>query len=345
MKIGLPTLQLSIFLICNFVSSQTSIEKIQESLLYTTPPFEECHASTIVELSNGVFIAASFGGTREGNKDVSIWLSKYENSQWQPPLKIATGQSEDGLLYPNWNPVLYKINSEELYLFYKTGPSPRSWWGMYKKSTDNGVSWSRSQRLPNGILGPIKNKPITLDNGTILSPSSTETRTSKGLSWKIHVEKSEDQGSSWEKIEIDPYTSFDVIQPSILVHSQQKLQLLCRSRNDTLMQAFSLDGGNSWSKVTKTKLPNPNSGTDAITLHNGKHVLVYNPTTKGKNDRAKLAMAVSEDGLEWENILTLEDHKKGEFSYPALIQANNGKLHLTYTFNRKNIKHLVFKID
>ena len=327
------------------VYGQFSLSPGRETMLYTTPPFEECHASTIMELSNGVFLAAAFGGTKEGNNDVSIWLSRSEKGVWGVPKKITTGLSSDGIQYPNWNPVLYRVSPTEIVLFYKTGPSPREWWGMYKVSTDEGKSWGPSIRLPDGILGPIKNKPITLANGTLLSPSSTETRTTEGLSWKIHIEKSTDQGRHWTKIPIDPTTPYDVIQPSILVHSQEKLQLLCRSRNDTLMQSFSYDGGNSWSTITKTHLPNPNSGTDAITLSNGKHVLVYNPTTKGKNDRAKLNMAISEDGLLWKDVVVLEEEKRGEFSYPALIQAADGSLHLTYTFNRKNIKYLTFTVE
>ncbi|MDA7711873.1 exo-alpha-sialidase [Flavobacteriaceae bacterium] len=344
MKIKSKLFTLAAFTIFTFGRGQLELEKIEDTMVYQTPPFEQCHASTLVEITKDVFLAAAFGGTREGNKDVSIWLSRFEQGQWGAPVKIATGQAADGMRYPNWNPVLYRVDAKSIYLFYKTGPSPRAWWGMYKMSHDEGRSWGDSHRLPEGILGPIKNKPITLDNGTLLSPSSTETRTAEGLSWKIHIEKSIDQGKNWEKIPVDPNTPYDVIQPSILVHSQQKLQLLCRSRNDMLMQAFSYDGGNTWSKITKTQLPNPNSGTDAVTLKNGKHLLVYNPTTNGKNDRAKLNIAYSADGTNWEDLLILENENKGEFSYPALIQASDGNIHLTYTHNRKNIKYLVFKV-
>jgi predicted neuraminidase len=242
------------------------------------------------------------------------------------------------------NPVLFKERAGQLFLFYKIGPSPREWWGAFKTSSNNGKNWSGVNLLPKDILGPIKNKPIQLDNGTILSPSSTETRTADGLSWKVHIEKSVDGGKHWKKIVVDPETPFNLIQPSILVHSQKKLQILCRSRDNAILQSFSTDGGDSWSKITKTTLPNPNSGTDALTLSNGWHVLVYNPTLKGKNGRAKLNVALSKDGLEWTNALVLENEKKGEFSYPAIIEASDGTLHLTYTYNRKNVKHITMKV-
>ena len=152
---------------------------------------------------------------------------------------------------------------------------------MVKTSDDKGKIWSNGVRLPQDILGPIKNKPIQLGDGTILSPSSTETRTAEGLSWKAHIEKSTDDGKSWIKISIDNQTPFDVIQPSILVLEDQRLQILCRSMNNSIMQAFSEDNGDSWSTITRTDLPNPNSGTDALTLSNGYHLLVYNPTVRG----------------------------------------------------------------
>ena len=326
------------------VFSQISVEKINETFLYSIPPFKQCHASTLVELSDNSFLAAAFGGTREGNKDVAIWLSRYENNSWQEPTRVATGASADGIVYPNWNPVLYKTTPTELVLFYKTGPSPREWWGMYKVSLDNGHTWGPPQRLPEGILGPIKNKPVTLANGTLLSPSSTETRTTEGLSWKVHIEKSIDGGKHWVIIPIDPETPYDVIQPSILVHSQDSLQILCRSRNDAIMQSFSYDGGNTWSAISKTSLPNPNSGTDALTLTNGTHLLVYNPLINGKDDRSKLNIAYSEDGNTWEDVYVLEDQTKGEYSYPAIIQDEDDNIHITYTYQRKNIKHLTFAI-
>ena len=212
---------------------------------------------------------------------------------------------------------------------------------MYKTSSDNGNNWSSSTRLPNGILGPIKNKPIQLENGTIISPSSTEIKNKEGLSWKIHVEISDDDGTNWKKIPIDQKTKFDVIQPSVLIHDEGKLQLLCRSRDNSLMQAYSYDDGLKWGKVTRTKLPNPNSGTDAITMKNGYHLLVYNPLKNGGDDRKKLSVAVSKNGIDWEDQIILEEKKGLEFSYPAVIESSDGKIHISYTYDRKNIKHVI----
>ena len=319
---------------------QMHLNKLNEEFVFSNPAFLQCHASTIVEYSPGKFMSAAFGGTKEGSNDVCIWLSTKESNEWSRPVKMGEGIINDTLRYPCWNPVLFKSKEGKLFLFYKVGPGPDTWWGMVRVSIDNGRTWTNPERLPEGILGPIKNKPVQLADGTILSPSSSET----GGNWKVHIEKSVDAGKSWQFITIDPLTAFNVIQPSILFHTGKRLQILCRSKENALMQSFSDDNGNSWSPITKTSLPNPNTGTDAITLKNGQQLVVYNPTVKGKGGRAKLVVASSIDGEKWTEEIVLENHEEGEYSYPAVIQSGDGRVHITYTYNRINVKHVVLEL-
>jgi predicted neuraminidase len=92
-----------------------------------------------------------------------------------------------------------------------------------------------------------------------------------------------------------------------------------------------------------TSLPNPNAGTDAVTLKDGRQMLVYNHTIRGNDfpsDRNMLNIAISEDGKSWEPVMTLE-RQEGEYSYPAVIQAHDGLVHITYTYRRQSIKHVV----
>jgi len=337
----LETVLVLLFLSVITCTGQITLNKVGDELLFNVPPFAQCHASTIVEVTPKRFMAAVFGGTRERNKDVCIWLSIKENDEWGKPVKIADGIMNDTLRYPCWNPVLFKTKEGKLFLFYKVGPDETVWWGMVRTSTNDGKTWTSPERLPEGILGPIKNKPVQLASGTILSPSSTET---KEGSWKVHIEKSTDMGRTWQLIPIDPKTEFNIIQPSILIHSKNKLQILCRSENNVIVQAYSEDNGNNWGALTKTDLPNPDSGIDAVTLKNGWHLLVYNPTIQGRSGRAKLNVAVSKDGIKWSDALILENEKQGEFSYPAVIQAKDGKVHITYTYNRINVKYVVLEV-
>lgn len=320
-------------------TGQINLHILSNELIFRTPPFAQCHASTIVEVTNNKFMLAVFGGTGEGKNDVCIWLSTNENGEWSEPIKIADGKVNDTLRYPCWNPVLFKTKEGKLFLFYKVGPSPGTWWGMVRSTIDDGNLWTSPERLPDGFLGPVKDKPVQLTDGTILSPSSIETKES----WKVHIEKSIDFGKSWQFISIDSETKFNVIQPTILIHPDNKLQILCRSKSNAIVQAFSEDNGNSWGKLTITALPNPNSGIDAVTLKDGSFLLVYNPTIQGRNDRARLNVAISKDGIKWTNALILESEGRGEFSYPAVIQANDGRIHISYTYNRVNIKHIVLE--
>jgi predicted neuraminidase len=317
--------------------------KLKEELVFNNPPFKQCHASTMVEVAPGTILLACFGGSAEGKKDVDIWMSSIDQQGISKPDDVANGIISDTLRFPTWNPVLFKTTGGKLFMFYKVGPNPREWWGMVKTSDNNGQSWSPAKRLPEGILGPIKNKPVQLANGTILSPSSVEVTENR---WTAHMEKSDDEGKTWELIPVDPESKFDVIQPSVLFYGNNKLQILCRSKQGSVVQAWSSDGGNSWGKLSKTALLNPNSGTDAVTLKDGTQLIVYNPDVPGKdwfNGRSKLRLASSRDGKTWKDVLILENGTKEEYSYPAIIQTNDGLVHITYTYDRKNVKHIVLK--
>lgn len=317
-------------------------EIVSKNLLFSNPPFSECHASSIVEVSPSKKLVTYFAGSSEGQRDVAIWMTAVKNGITAAPVKVADGKINDTLRYPCWNPVLFKTHLGQLLLFYKVGPSPRDWWGMVATSPDNGKTWSQGKRLPPGILGAIKNKPVQLQDGTILSPSSTETHDQ----WKVHMERSTDEGKTWKLITVDHASDYQVIQPSLITHANGTIQMLCRSKHNRIIQAFSTDQGKSWSTLSETNLLNPNSGVDAVTLANGWHLLVYNPTTSGKdwwNGRGKLRVAASKDGNDWKDVAVLEEGDKEEYSYPAIIQTTDGQVHITYTYNRKNIRYVVLK--
>lgn len=320
---------------------RSSLEKLEFEVfsvgfIFEKAPFPECHASTIVETEDG-FLAAWFGGTREGDKDVCIYASaKEDEERWGIPVKVADGIVNDTLQYPCWNPVLYKRDNGDIILYYKIGPNPREWWGMYKISIDDGKSWSEPIKIPDNMLGPIKNKPVRLSDGTMMYPTSIETMEM----WNIYVETSDQDLKNWRKIAIDN-NNFNAIQPTILLHKNNRIQMLCRSKEKKILETWSKDMGETWTSVTATSLPNNNSGIDAVTCSNGLHLLVYNPITKGRN---KLSLAGSYDGKIWEDLMILENQTEGEFSYPAIIQSGDGTIHITYTYNRNTIKYVHLKI-
>lgn len=316
---------------------------VRAEFLNEKAPYPECHASTIVEAAPGQLVAAWFGGTKERNPDVGIWVTRQENGRWLPAVEVANGVQRSGPRLPTWNPVLFKPKSGPLVLFYKVGPSPSAWWGMMTTSTDGGRTWAAPTRLPDKILGPIKNKPVELADGTWLAPSSTEGEGG----WQVHFERSTDQGKTWSLVGPVAKGGLDAIQPSVLFHGDGRLQALCRSKNGVVVSTWSKDNGATWTALERTELPNPNSGTDAVTLADGRQLMVYNhsappPERPTKGVRYPLDVAISSDGLTWKRVLTLEtEPRDAGYAYPAVIQASDGKVHITYTWDRKLIKHVV----
>lgn len=315
---------------------------VKSEFIFETAPFPSCHASTIVETPAGL-VAAWFGGTAERNPDVCIYISRLENGKWTTPVAVADGIGFTTNRLPTWNPVLFEPKGGPLLLFYKVGPSPATWWGMLKTSPDNGRTWSPARRLPDGILGPIKNKPVQLANGDILSGSSIEG----GGGWRVHFERSHDLGKTWQATEaVNDPTDIAAIQPSILVHNPNHLQAVGRTKQSQVFTIESQNGGLTWGKMSLLDLPNPDSGTDAVTLRDGRQLLVYNHNVRaGSNNkgRSPLNVAVSPDGQKWFAALVLEDNPEAPngFAYPAVIQTSDGLVHVTYTWERKRIKHVV----
>lgn len=341
---------------------------LTDEFLYEETSFPECHASTIAEMPNGDLVAAFFGGTKERNPDCCIWVCRKEkgSDKWTSPMLAADGVFSPSERKACWNPVLFQIPGGDLLLFYKIGLQVSDWSGWLARSKDGGKTWSKREPLPAGFLGPVKNKP-ELINGKIICPSSTEG--SGG--WRIHFEISDDMGKTWRMIgpiaaseavptldankanlKEDPEAgenfkhkgkAIQAIQPSILKLKDGRLQILCRTRNGKLATSWSSDDGETWTPLTLSDVPNNNSGTDAITLKDGRHILIYNnfgtlPGTP-KGVRTPLNIAISNDGVKWEPKLILEDSPISQYSYPAIIQGKDGKIHAIYTWRRQRIKY------
>lgn len=332
-----------LFLLCAVqATAQNKWKKgiLVDEFIFDTASFPQSHASTIAETPDGL-IAAWFGGTKEGYKDVCIWTSNLVNNKWTKPRKVAEGIINDTLRYACYNPVLYYADNGELLLFYKIGPNVAGWTGWMMRSKDNGKTWNKREALPDGILGPIKNKPEMIGN-TLLCPSSTEKN-----GWKTHIEYTTDYGKTWTKsADINDGQIVQAIQPSILKYKDGRLQILCRSRNTTINESWSSDSGKTWSEMKASALPNNNSGTDAVTLKDGRQLLVYNHVlpdsswVKGKGPRTPMNVAISKDGIKWYAALVLEDSPISQYSYPSVIQSKDGMVHIVYTWRRQKIKYV-----
>ena len=346
----------------------------KDEFLYEKASFPECHAATIAEAKDGSLVASFFGGTKERNPDVCIWVCRKPKGakSWTAPKMVADGVMSAKERKACWNPVLFQVPGGDLLLFFKIGKDVADWTGWVVRSKDGGKTWSRREPLPNGILGPSKNKAIYV-NGRIISPCSLEAG-----GWRVYFEISDDKGKTWKKVgpiaaELAIPTQLQgkalskakddqeageaiegsgkkpiyAIQPSIFTLKDGRLEVLCRTRNGRLAVSWSKDNGDTWTPLQLTDVPNNNSGIDAVALNDGRYALVYNDfaTIPGtpKGVRTPLSVALSEDGLHWNHWITLENSPISQYSYPAIIQGKDGTLHIVYTWRRQRIKYVQLK--
>lgn len=322
---------------------------VTEEHIFERAPFEECYASTICRTSRGL-VAAWFGGSSEGADDVGIWTSYHDGQKWSKPIQVANGIQHSELRYPCWNPILYQPPGDApTLLFFKVGPTPGQWWGEFMVSYDRGRTFRDRRRLPEGILGPDRSKPIILPDGeTLLCGSSTGHDGSQVKFESVPLVDGLPSGE-WTRIgPINETGDFNAIQPTFLKLADGQLQVLCRTKDGVIATSSSSDNGKSWSAMKSTNLPNPHSGIDALPLKDGRQLIVYNAMQHDQDDdkqRGLLRVAISVDGTKWKRLGDLEGDRKGEFSFPAVVQTADGLVHVIYTWNRRLIKHVAFALE
>ncbi len=321
---------------------------VVDEFLYKTTSFPECHSSTIAETPKGDLVATYFGGTKERNPDVCIWVSRKPkgSDSWTAPQMVADGVFSDTLRKACWNPVIYQNPNGELQIYFKIGESVSDWTGWVVKSKDGGKTWSKREPLQENYLGPVKNKPI-INEGRLIAPTSVE----KG-GWRLYFEYSDDMGKTWKRTDfVEADSGVLAIQPSIMKLKDGRLAAVARTRSEHIGITYSSDNGETWSKLRLIDTPNNNSGLDAITLTDGRHVLICNdkPIPKGINNgkglRTPLSLLISDDGENWKHWITLEDSPVSQYSYPSIIQTADGHLHCIYTWRRQRIKHVELTLE
>lgn len=316
---------------------------MKREFIWAYPPFPSSHASTLVCLPNGDILAAAFTGSHERNDDVGIAIVKRTSEGWDPKYEFIKVNTE-----PHWNPVLFWADSE-VHLFFKVGPSPRNWSTWYTKG--RGEDWSDPVSLGSDV-GPVKNKPINISNGTVLAPNSYETETGEWNAW-IDI-SAPAQLQKWERVVVPKFINIQksgVIQPSLWESEPGNIHMVLRSRMGKVCRSDSFDYGRTWGPVYPIKFPNNNSGIDLVRVKD-KVYMVCNPVSGStmRTPRSPLTVFCNNLNLtnEWKHVVELEKSGQyngnfpAEFSYPAIISfTRESKLFIagTYTWNRKNITY------
>lgn len=311
----------------------------------------EVHASTVLPLKAGGYIAAWFGGTKEAHPDVAIWGARRIGGEWEVPRVLVKVNPES----PHFNPVLRRADDGRISLYFKVGRNCSDWRTYLVESRDEGRTWSEPCELVAGDVwggrGPVRNKCIRLKSGRWLAPASREfdpkSRSLKML-WRAFVDRSDDDGRTWTASPVFemPDSEAGVIQPTLWVASDGRVRAYLRSTTGHVWETESGDDGVTWAPARETKLPNNNSGIDLVKATDGCLYLALNTASGNWASRSVLEVWRSaDDGANWKPWRVLEKEERGEFSYPCIIEPRPGTLAVTYTSNRRRIAFTELKTD
>ena len=177
--------------------------------------------------------------------------------------------------------------------------------------------------------------PLIRSDGALVLPLSNENANIAMMAI------TKDGGESWTYS--SPVPEAGLTQPTLVEFEDGQMSAFFRngSPEKRIKRSDSADGGMTWSPVTNTDLLHPGAGIEALLLQSGHLLMIYNDVEESPRD--KLAVSISEDrGKTWRWTRHLEDIDGGRFDYPSIIQASDGTLHATYSYNLETIKHVHF---
>jgi hypothetical protein len=314
---------------------------------YLPPPRGGNHAATIALLPDGGLGVAWFTGG-EGTPNCSIAYSRLAagSSQWSAGVEVVTIVNQS-----SQNPVLFFDDvTGEVRLWHTTQSPARgesSSWIYQALSSDGGRSFGASSPFFAVAGAFTRNSALPLPGGALLLPCYNST---PGAIPDYPIFLLFDSARRTFRAVRAP--GADLIQPTAvrLAGAQPpRLRAWLRDENQSSIYVMdSVDDGNSWSPPVATALPNNNAAIQALVLRSGAVALVYDAQRGPSTPRSPLVIALSDDGGQtWPASRVLMQHDDnatqiGEYSYPALVQTNDGRIHVAFTVDRIAIKYVRF---
>ena len=319
------------------------------------PPLGYAHCPSICGLSDGRMACAWYAGSREGHRDVAIWMAESEPFDGGPPTDeaIAWGRPRpvvdrrtatrelDRFIDKVGNSVVFTDADGRLWLIYVT-IAVGGWSGSSlnaRCSTDDGKTWSRSHRL---TLSPFFNiselvraAPVMLESGELGLPVYHECL---GKFPEMLWLRPEGERLAAAKSRMAGGRS--LLQPAVVPLDGRRAVALLRdhSSRHRVASQRTADGGLTWSAPVATPLANPDASVAGVRLSDGRVLVAFNNSPSGRDD---MSLAVGDQDLgEWRLIATLDREPGGKFAYPFLIRDRNGLVHLVYSWKMKRIRHV-----
>ena len=306
----------------------------------------EVHSATIALLPDGDRLAVWYAGSAEAAPDVALYQSRFHGGVWQTPRPIMTaekaGAAEQRYTRRIGNPCMFRDNAGKLRLFF-VSVSFGGWAGSsinQSVSQDDGETWSPAEKVISSPLlnlsTLVRHPPIPLADGGFYLPAYHET-----IRKFPELMQFDRDGKLVRKVRMAMQQGS--LQPVLVPIGDREALSYLRDRcyfDGKVLCQQTQDGGRSWTAPAALDLPNPDAPVAAGRLGDGTFVLVYNATG---DSRRKLAVAASRDGKNWRQLCMLEDGagQLDEFSYPTML-IDGDCIDVTYTYNRKTIKHVRF---
>jgi len=323
-----------------------SAAEYEENFVIAPGHFKVNHGSSIVELSDGSLLCCWYAGSDECAPDVKIYASKFDalRQSWSPPAAVAGGgeRAEGRWLRSKafGNCALFLDEEKVLWLFYTS--LPFGGWTCasvdYKTSLDEGQTWSQPTMLVGTFGNLTRGKPLALAPHKFMVPLYKNLGHKHGYTCTLTVSRGQITGKTFQDIPGPENT-----QPALARRGDNELVAYLRDPTwQSLLFARFDSAQGKWSVAERLNLPNPNAAVDAVQADEGKTLLVYNDSRKGRNP---ISLAGADNGRDFKKIWDFEYARTGggSFSYPAIIRAANGDYHVTYSYDHRHaIKHVRF---
>ena len=308
------------------------------------------HAISAVALGDDL-LAFWYGGGREASHDVCLYSCRYSESthSWGKPKMLISPPAVSGgtgrYVHILGNPAAILTQEGTLALFF-VSVSFGGWSASAVNvmlSFDEGDTWTDPRQVVSSpfwnISTLVKTPPFELEDGRVAVPVYHEFLHYYGELLLFDAD--------WELTSIRKLGGgVDVIQPQLFLKTSQEARTYFRSMDRDyrqILQSSSSDGGKTWMPIQTTGLSNPSAAIAGLVVNNHRWLMIYNHS---QVDRQRLDLAVSDDyGESWSQPFTLETAKRGAVAYPWIVATRNGKIHLLYTWNRKNFRHLQFDLN